>query len=118
VDWQAQWEAHASMERRKYDETPVEELLELVRRGIWGSYYTIWYSIAERSSAEDASAALYGVLKSGEDYLYRYHAAAALLKLTGIDSFQPVDLSGTHKEVGPNLVRLAGMLEEMGFLRG
>ena len=115
VSWQEKWEAYAALEMEKYRETPVKKLLEQVRNGSFGRYYTIWYALAEKATAEEAVFPLYEVLLSGEDYLYRYHAAAALLKLSGITGFKPVDLSGTHEEVRANLAELGDLLRRKGF---
>ncbi len=115
VSWKEKWEAYAALEREKYRETPVRELLELIRNGSFGRYYTIWYALAEKATAEEAAFPLYEVLMGGEDYLHRYHAAAALLKLSGITGFKPVDLSGTHAEVRANLAELRDLLRRKGL---
>lgn len=117
MSWQEKWEEYAEMERQQYGSSSVSELIEYVRNGHWGNYYTIWYVLAERATPGEAAEPLFRVLKGTHDYLYRYHAAAAILKITGIESFRAVDLSGSHSEVAGNLETLEAILREKGFLK-
>lgn len=94
----------------------VSELLGLVGSGRWGLYYTIWYVIAGKASAVEAASPLFEVVSGDGDYLYRYHAAAALIRLTGIGRFEPVDLSGNHSEVKGNILEMESLLRKSGLL--
>jgi len=116
MSWQEKWEEYASLERKKYIEMKEEDLLAEASGGRWGSYYTIWYVIAERVSSSRAVPVLFSVLNRETDYLYRYHAAAALLKLARIDRYTAVDLSGGHPGVKDNLRSVEAMLREMKLL--
>lgn len=94
--WQDHWEEAAEEEYRRMEGKPVPELLEETCRGRLGAYYTIWKVIARKASLEEAWRVLLSVLESDADYLHRYHAAEALLKLLGNKVLQPVDLSADH----------------------
>ncbi len=88
------WEEEARAERAMYDERPIEDLLEDVRRKNFGRYYTIWYSIAARSKLHDAGWQLYEVLEhQSYDQMYRHHCAAALIQLTQTNRWHPDDLT-------------------------
>lgn len=98
-DWREMWEKHAEMERADYDARPVTDLLDDIRVRRFGSYYSIWYSIATRSTLKESGWALLDVLEHRSyDYLYRYHAAAALIQLMDSNRWQPVDVSADEAE--------------------
>lgn len=111
MNWQEQWELHSEAERLEYSKMDTDKLLELIHRKLWGSYYRIWYALAEKTDAKRGIPLLIKCLKSDSDFLYRYHAAAALLKITGITGYEPVDLGGTHSDVKGNIARLEAILE-------
>lgn len=90
---------------------PVEQLLDRIRKGLFGQYYNIWRAVGRRSTLEDAGWVLFEVLESDVDYLYRYHCAAALLKLLGDVALAPVDLSGNHSAVEGNISSVRSILE-------
>lgn len=94
------------------DGMPLPELLEEACRGRFGAYYTIWSVIARKAAVEEAGSVLLGVLESDADYLHRYHAADALLKLLGYDGLQPVDLSADHAMRDENIASVRRELEE------
>src|SRR5262249_47390175 len=99
-DYQRYFEEAAEKEKRRYDQKSVDELLKLIRRGSYGKYYTIWDSVGERASADEAGSDLIAVLRSGAEYLHRYHCAVALLRLLGMqwDSyFKPEKLSARER---------------------
>jgi len=100
AEFQEHFEQAANEEKQSYDKTPVEELLKLIRRGSYGNYYQIWHSVAERGSAAEAGGDLLAVLRSGADYLSRFHCAAALLRVLNMqwDSyFKPEKLSARER---------------------
>ena len=112
MHWRDEYDVHADAARRAVDARPVAALIEDVRRGRYGDYYSIWYSIAERASLGNAGWVLFDVLKRNIDYLYRYHCAAALIALLGSAEFEPVQLSGgPAHEMPRHLERLRGLLE-------
>jgi len=112
VHWKEIWEKYSAEETARMETTPVEELLEDIRNGHYGQYYSIWRVVARRSSLEEAGRTLFRVLVSDADYLIRYHCAAALLELSGIEDMQPVDLSGDHGGVEDNIELVRRALED------
>lgn len=113
MHWREMWDIYAEKERENYREEELSSLLKKVQKGMYGRYYTIWYVISERASAEQAAEVLFHVLEKKIDYLYRYHAAAALLKLLGISHIKPVDLSGKHGDLEPisNIMKKRDLLK-------
>ena len=101
------------LEREEMESLPLERLLEDVSKGRYGKYYNIWCVIAEHSSLEEAGWVLFQVLKKDIDYLYRYHCAAALIELLGVDEFEPVDLSADLEKTRDNIDRLKMILVEL-----
>jgi hypothetical protein len=88
------WEAEAKSERETFDQLAVTELLEMLRRRQFGAYYSIWYSIAARSTLKEAAWALLEVLERRSiDHLYRQHCASALIQLMNTSKWQPNELS-------------------------
>ncbi len=112
TSWQDHWEKAAEEECRIMEGKPLPELLEEARRGRFGAYYTMWSVIARKATAEEAGSVLLGVLESDADYLHRYHAADALLKLLGYDGLRPVDLSADHSLRDQNIACVRRELEE------
>jgi hypothetical protein len=108
--WKEQWEDAATDERERLSTTEVEKLLRDVRAGNYGNYYMIWYAIADNATLEQAGWILYNVLTADIDYLYRYHAAAALIQLLGDTHFQAVDLSGNPINIQTHLPKVREML--------
>ena len=99
------WEQEASAERAAYDRRSVEDLLEDVRRKNFGRYYTLWYSVAARSTLAEAGWQLFEVLEhQSYDQMYRHHCAAALLYLMQSNRWHPDDL--THNDDHQLRVRL------------
>ena len=113
VHWRDRWDEYSKLEREDMQSLPIERLLDNVRKGRYGRYYTIWYVIAERSTLEEAGWILFRILKKKDiDYLYRYHCAAALIGLLGDDEFEPVDLSADNDKIRDNIDRLNMILVE------
>ena len=112
--WKEQYEDAAGDEKKRLSNTDVESLLQNVRQGQYGDYRQIWYALAEKATLEQAGWTLYTVLASPIDYLHRYHAAAALLKLlekSGVNSgFEPVQLSGNPIFIRDNLPKVRDIL--------
>ena len=112
--WKEQYEDAAGDEKKRLSNTEVERLLENVRQGKFGDYHQIWYALAEHATLEQAGWTLYHVLASPIDYLHRYHAATALLKLlekSGVNSgFEPVQLSGNPIFIRDNLPKVRELL--------
>ena len=113
MNWRQDWEYHSEQNRKKLDAIPVEQLLRQVRNGQYGDYYSIWYSIAERSTLKQAGWILFEILSKKIDYLYRYHCAAALLSLLKVTHIEPVQLSGDEPNVvEENLKVVKALLEK------
>lgn len=111
TNWQEAWEAHARGELDSLRVRPVTELLDLVRAGRFGGYFVLWDAIAERATLAEAGWQLFAVLLSDADYLDRYHCAAALLKLLGSDTWEPVQLTAGQEEA--RRARLAQLQAEL-----
>ncbi len=109
--WKTLWDEYAEMERRAFDAMPVVELLNRVKNGNYGAYYTLWYSIAEKATLEQAGKTLLDVLHQNTRYLLRYHCAHALLKLMGEKDIQPVDLSADQPDQDDLLKRIEKKLK-------
>jgi hypothetical protein len=98
-NWKNEWEAAAQKEREYFNQLAVTDLLEMLRRRQFGEYYSIWYSIAARSTLKEAAWALLEVLERRSiDYLYRYHCASALIQLMDTNRWQPTDISADEHE--------------------
>lgn len=84
MDWKEQYEASADKERDRYDQQPVTVLLEQVSMGQYGDYNTLWRSLAERATLQEAALPLFSVLQNDSlDFLIRCNCAEALLHLLG-----------------------------------
>lgn len=112
VHWKDKWDEYSKLEREEMESLPLERLLEDVRQGRYGKYYNIWYVITRRATLEEAGWVLFQVLKKDIDYLYRYHCAAALIELLGVDEFEPVNLSADLEKTRDNIDRLKMILIE------
>ncbi len=114
--WKEQYEDAAGDEKKRLSNTEVERLLENVRQGKFGDYHQIWYALAEIATLEQAGWTLYTVLASPIEYLHRYHAAAALIKLlekAGVKAgFEPVQLSGNPIFIRDNLPKVRDILAQ------
>jgi hypothetical protein len=106
-----QWDRAAEAEANRYDAMPVASLIRNIRAGRIGRYYTIWYSLAKRSSLTDAGWTLFNVLESRAPYLVRYHCAAALIMLLDGINAKPVELSASRFPLSENLARVAHAVE-------
>src|SRR5580704_504177 len=114
AEFQEHWEQEAGKERERYDARPVTELLADIRAGRFGEYYRIWYSLGARATLAEAGSVLFGILESQANYLTRYHSAAALISIAGVDAegFSPVQLSAHRTQrVAENLAALREKLQ-------
>ena len=94
MNWQDFWKEAAIKERKHQDATPVADLLRALRKGWYGQYYTIWYSVAERATLAEAGWTLYRVLANPNGRFDRTHCARALLHLLKDSSFSAEELGG------------------------
>lgn len=91
--WQNRWEEAAKKERKDLDQLSVPDLLEMLRRRQFGQYYSIWQSIAARSTLKEAGWALIEVLERRSiDSMYRCNCASALIALMQTTQWQPTDI--------------------------
>ena len=99
AEFQEHWEKAADAELSAYRQRPAHELLDEIAHERYGSYYQIWYALQGRTTFEEAGRLLLGVLRSGVDYLIRYHCATLLLTLRNPypDVLTAVKLSGREK---------------------
>ncbi len=79
---QPDWADEAREEREFYDSVSIPQLHEFVHTRQFGKTYSIWYSIAERSTLPVSAWPLLEVLdKRSVHRMFRFHAAAALLRM-------------------------------------
>ncbi len=115
ADFQKHWEAGARAELESYTAMPVAELLTRIEEGRLGHYYMIWPALADRATLHEAGWILFRLLESDLDYFNRYHCAAALLRLAGIEdeSEEPAHYSAHEvHDVDRNLRRLRNRIAE------
>ncbi|NJN45034.1 MAG: hypothetical protein HC806_10155 [Anaerolineae bacterium] len=109
-DWKEKYEDAATDEKEQFSKANIEKLLQDIRKGEFGEFHTIWPAIAENATLEQAGWTLFRVLVSDAEYLPRYHAAAALLKLMQVTTFEAVNLSAVRPELQTNLETVREML--------
>lgn len=89
-------EETADKEQKTFDSLTLNDLTARVKAKDFGVSYQIWYAIARKAKVEEVGWLLFDILESDEEYLTRYHCAAALLSL--FDPFsgimKPEELSG------------------------
>jgi len=76
-------EASYAIEKQAYDAKPVTELLAAIQARSIGHYHSIWYSLAERATPDQADKILLAFLRSYPKSLDAYHCATALLSIHG-----------------------------------
>lgn len=96
--WKTAWEDAADAEQKRLDSMAVEDLLEMVKNGDYGSFYGIWSSIANRATVEQAGFILLEVLHGDSWYTLRANCAQALLKLMNEDEIRAVDLTADRPD--------------------
>ncbi len=96
--WKTRWEDNADEEKKTFDLTAVEDLLEMVQNGDYGEYYSIWSSISERADVKQAGLILLSVLYTDSTYTIRANCAQALLAILGEKKIQYVDLSADRPD--------------------
>ncbi len=111
ADFQRRYEQDGDDEYRRYAAMRPQALIDLVRAGRFGEQYTIWRVIGDTSSLELAGWVLFGVIDSGVDYLNRYHAASALLKLLRAPDLEAPDLTVNTPKRLENLAAVRRALE-------
>lgn len=113
ADFQADWEQAAHAEYDLYLALPSAGLIGQARDRRYGECYQLWRAIAAKATLTEAGWVLLDVVRrDSEEYLVRYHAAAALLALLGTSIFEPVDLSADRPQRVANLDRVEEMLRE------
>lgn len=88
-NWKDAWEWHAQEAARTYEQFSEEELLELIQKGRYDAYYSIWDAVPKKCTLPKAAPVLISVLRreAGEPVmLVRYHCAGALFKMLGYPS--------------------------------
>lgn len=105
-DWRESYDSAADVEEARMRRASDADLLNAIRQGNTGEYYTIWRTIGSRSATPEACWTLYDVLLSERPYLDKYHCATALLQLLRCKDFESVQLSAEWPEVKENLLRL------------
>ncbi|TAE04445.1 MAG: hypothetical protein EAZ95_20620 [Bacteroidetes bacterium] len=99
MDWKDRWEEHASQEAENFSRFTEEYLLAQIEQGYYGSYYNIWYAIADKKNPLRAVPVLLKVLQKIEmhreiyyDQLHAIHCATAVCQLLGIDEKERQEL--------------------------
>ena len=111
--WKTVWEEYADGEKKSYDSMAVEEVLLKVTEGHYGSYYSIWYSISERATLEQAGHILLDVLHGDSRYLIRANCAGALLRLMNEEVIRGVDLSADRPDQDEFLARIEEKMNDL-----
>ena len=111
TDWRSQYENAADEEAARFARATDRALVEAIRSGATGQYYTVWRAIAARRATPEICWLLHDVLHSNRPYLDRYHCAAALLQLLRCTVFEAVELSAAWPVVSENLARMRGIIE-------
>jgi hypothetical protein len=93
AEFQERFEREGEAEYERYLALPAEALVEAVRAGRFGEYYSLWRAIAAKASVAEAGWPLYDVVAGDAPYLVRYHAAGALLSLLQSRGFVAADLA-------------------------
>lgn len=112
MDWRERYEIEAASELATFDQEPVYELLDRVANRMYGKYFSLWRSIAQRAELEQAGWLLFEVLQTEPEYLQRYHCAAALLTLMGLDRTDAVRYSADSADRHTNLDDLETALSD------
>jgi hypothetical protein len=115
AEFQERWEAGATAELARYAAMPVTELLTRIEARELGDYYMIWPALADRATLAEAGWILFRMLESDLDYFHRYHCAAALLRLAGIEDAheEPAHYSAEEvHDVAANLRRLHDLIAQ------
>jgi len=116
AQYQEHFEQMAAQEKERLSALAVAELIALIRSGRLGTHYQIWYSLAERAKPAEVNDMLMSFLYSDEEYLHRYHCAAALIAVNSLSStgWEPHHLSaGPKYPVKENLEKIRGLLKNV-----
>jgi len=111
--WKTVWEDNADNERKTYNSMEVGEVLRMVKEGHYGDYYSIWYSISERATLEQAGYVLLEVLHRDIRYLLRANCAGALIRLMNEKQIRGVDLSADRPDQNEFLEKIEKKLGEL-----
>lgn len=111
--WKTIWEDNADLERKLFDSTAVEELLEMVKAGDYGSYYSIWSSIADRATLRQAGRSFLDVLYGDENYILRANCAQALMTLMNEEDIRGVDLTADRPDQNEFLEKIEEKMKEL-----
>jgi hypothetical protein len=113
AEFQEDWQQAADAEYDRYLAMTGDALIREVKDRRYGECYQLWRAIPAVATLPEAGWVLLDVLRRGsEEYLTRYHAAAALLELLGTASFEPADLSAEHRQRAANLDTVEEILRE------
>jgi hypothetical protein len=113
AEFQEDWQQAADAEYALYVAEDSDVLIRQVKDRRYGECYQLWRAIPVVATLQDAGSVLIEVLRrDSEEYLIRYHAAAALLKLIGTSTFEPADLSAEHPQRAANLDTVEELLRE------
>jgi len=88
MHWKDIWDKRAKVTYEDYMSKSEDELLALIQKSEWDSYYSIWQAIGKKGTKKKSAAILFQAIKSQinkNDDLTRYYCATALFKILHIE---------------------------------
>jgi hypothetical protein len=78
-DWKEEWENHSEQETKSMKAKSEDALLSDIAAGFYGSYYAIWYAVADKKNPEKSIPVLTNALQKIEtDKAIYYNKLAAI----------------------------------------
>lgn len=97
-DYQEHFDRMVQELSARYAAMPSGELVRLLEEKRCDPFYQLWHALPGRVTPRQVNHLLEEVLLSDEDYLHRYHCAAAYLAINGLTGYEPVDLSARETQ--------------------
>ena len=123
VDWRERYEVEARKELEALDGLPESELIARVEAGRIDPYFALWRAIGRKGTLANAALPLWKFLRDhpgDAQMLNRYHGAAALFRVIGMDDpaseiplRRRVQWDGNGEEARQEaLLELRGLIDE------
>ncbi len=97
-------EIEAGKYAEKYAGMSADELVQRVRDRKYDEYFQLWHALPGKVEPDRINHLFRAVLESDEEYLQRYHCAAAFIAINGLNEFEPCQLSARETQpVSENL---------------
>jgi hypothetical protein len=104
ADYQEHFDRMVQELSTRYAAMPTGELVRLLEEKRYDPFYQLWHALHGRVTPGQVNHLLQAVLASDEDYLHRYHCAAAYIAINGLTGYEPVQLSARETQpVAENL---------------